>query len=260
VANPVTGNEHDVRSHVHASATRRVLVVGGGPAGLDVARRLAEAGHIVLLWEAADALGGRLALAARGDDALDRFLAWLLAGVARADVDVRLGTTATLDAVHAAGVDEVVLATGGRWDASVELVQTAGRTVAIVGADVPGLGLAEMWARAGGRVTVHDDGSVAGLALGLPGRFRRVHDLQALGVRFELGQPVDLATIGADTVIDARARPGDGALARALRDSGARVHVIGDAHAVGYLEGALASVDALVRDLAGESPARPEHA
>src|SRR5205085_8329846 len=44
---------------------RRVLVVGGGPAGLEAARTAALLGHAVTLWEARDVLGGQLSLAAR---------------------------------------------------------------------------------------------------------------------------------------------------------------------------------------------------
>src|SRR5699024_4323105 len=48
-----------------AARPRTLLVVGGGPAGLELAGLTAESGHRVTLWEARDRLGGQLATAAK---------------------------------------------------------------------------------------------------------------------------------------------------------------------------------------------------
>jgi 2,4-dienoyl-CoA reductase (NADPH2) len=93
-----------------------VLVVGGGPAGLEAARVLATRGHQVTLAEASGALGGALRTAAVGPgrERLALLVDWLAAECARLAVRVELGrrvTEADLDAAEAAGT-AVILATG----------------------------------------------------------------------------------------------------------------------------------------------------
>ena len=99
-----------------AATPRRVLVVGGGPAGLEAARVAAERGHRVTLMERSEALGGQFRLAglqpSRGQ-ILD-LLAWFGRRLEEFGVDVRLGVEAGPDEVAAAGADEVIVATGSR--------------------------------------------------------------------------------------------------------------------------------------------------
>ncbi len=99
-----------------AAVGRRVLVVGGGPAGLEAARVAAERGHTVTLWERGTALGGQFRLAglqpSRGQ--ITELLAWHERRLAALGVDVRTGTEATAEAIAAFGADEVVVATGSR--------------------------------------------------------------------------------------------------------------------------------------------------
>jgi 2,4-dienoyl-CoA reductase-like NADH-dependent reductase (Old Yellow Enzyme family) len=95
---------------------RSVLVVGGGPAGLEAARVAAERGHRVTLLEREAQLGGQFRLAgvqpSRGQ-ILD-LLAWYARSLASLGVDVRLGTEATSADVVGFGADEVIVATGSR--------------------------------------------------------------------------------------------------------------------------------------------------
>ncbi len=99
-----------------ASGRAPVLVVGGGPAGMECARVLAEGGRRVRLVERSDALGGVLAAAAVGSgrEPMRRATDWLASEVARLGVSVELGR-----AVDGAEVSNrrrdgqaVVLATG----------------------------------------------------------------------------------------------------------------------------------------------------
>ena len=95
---------------------RTVLVVGGGPAGLEAARVAAERGHAVVLVEARDRLGGQWVLAGRQptrSQILDH-LAWYERELDRLGVDVRLGTPATAASVVEAAAEVVVLAAGAR--------------------------------------------------------------------------------------------------------------------------------------------------
>jgi 2,4-dienoyl-CoA reductase-like NADH-dependent reductase (Old Yellow Enzyme family)/NADPH-dependent 2,4-dienoyl-CoA reductase/sulfur reductase-like enzyme len=99
-----------------AATGRHVLVVGGGPAGLEAARTAALLGHTVTLWEARDSLGGQLALAARAPNQSEwgQLLAWLVRQVEQLGVEVTVGRAADASAVAAAGADAVILATGAR--------------------------------------------------------------------------------------------------------------------------------------------------
>ena len=95
-------------------APRHVLVVGGGPAGLEAARVAAERGHRVTLAEAGPQLGGAFRLAGlqpRRTQILE-LLDWYERELARLGVDVRLNTPIDADEVPAFGADAVVLATG----------------------------------------------------------------------------------------------------------------------------------------------------
>lgn len=96
------------------SQSKRVVVIGGGPAGMEVARVAALRGHRVVLFEAQRQLGGALRIAAKAPTRagiLD-IAVWQEEELYRLGVDVRLNTYAELDDVIAEKPDHVVLATG----------------------------------------------------------------------------------------------------------------------------------------------------
>lgn len=116
VANPELGREREGRRARLARRTTRVVVVGGGPAGMEVATRLAEQGGAVTLLEQADALGGALRAAvvpAHKQPELPRLLRYLTARVEASGVEVVLGGRADVAAVAGLRPDIVVDATGG---------------------------------------------------------------------------------------------------------------------------------------------------
>ncbi len=98
-----------------ADARKRVVVVGGGPAGLEAARVCAERGHEVTLFEKGDELGGQVRWAAKAParDMIGGITRWFQLELKRLKVDVRLNTEADAEAILGLSPDIVMLATGG---------------------------------------------------------------------------------------------------------------------------------------------------
>jgi thioredoxin reductase len=114
---PATGKEAGLPHEIsRAQDARRVVVVGGGPAGLEAARVCAARGHAVVLFERETKAGGQLRLAmrapARGN--LGAIATWLEAQARRHGAELRLGYEATAERVLDELPDVVVIATGGR--------------------------------------------------------------------------------------------------------------------------------------------------
>jgi len=112
--NPHAGQESAVTWPPPSARPRRVLVVGGGPAGMEFAGLAAERGHDVELWEATDRLGGllRTVSAAPTYGSYAVFLAWQERRLREAGVRVLLDTPGDAETIAAAGTDIVVIATG----------------------------------------------------------------------------------------------------------------------------------------------------
>ncbi len=266
--NPHAGTESTVDWPVPATTARDVLVVGGGPAGLEVAALAAERGHRVRLWEASDRLGGllRTASAAPTFDGFGTFLDWQERRVRSLGVDVRLRMRVEVDDVLAEAPDILVVATG-----------TAPRRPGVPGDDLPFVhdvrhvldGSAPVTGRV---VVVAQDDHVAPLAVadhlaGLGHAVTIVYAtlgpapllsryaiggflarLETLGVRIRTSEqvaridPGEVSTrrvysqrpgdpIPADTVVLACGGVPQGDLAVRLRGRVPAVHVVGDAFA-----------------------------
>ena len=99
---------------VPAPTKKKVMVIGGGPAGLETARVAAARGHQVSLWEKGDELGGLILVAAKapGRDGFDELPRYYRYQMKLLDVDVHLNTEVTADTVMQENPDVVVVATG----------------------------------------------------------------------------------------------------------------------------------------------------
>jgi 2,4-dienoyl-CoA reductase-like NADH-dependent reductase (Old Yellow Enzyme family) len=246
-----------------ARSPQHVLVAGGGPAGLEVARLLAESGHRVTLVERSGELGGRLRLAAACEPTMARLLAWSVRQVQRSDVKIVTGTAVDASVVVPRGaggdvVDLVVDATGTAWpdiDALAPWLLATGHgdgdgphgaeagpgaSVAILGGDRPALTLARELLRRGRHVTVVEPSGVFGQSLGLPGRFREVYELERAGGRLVTELPAEAFATVVDT---ARATPRPLAL-------GVPVVRIGDVSGSAGIEAAFADARRLCAELA----------
>ena len=114
--NPAAGAEDRLSEDFIARtpAAKKVLVIGGGPAGLEAARTAALKGHSVVLCEAQSSLGGMLNVARRAPHSASfgDILVWLEAEVYRLGGDVRLNTFMDAVDVEAEKADHVIVATG----------------------------------------------------------------------------------------------------------------------------------------------------
>lgn len=116
IGTPATGREADLAAPAPAATRKRILVIGGGPAGMEAAAVAAQRGHHVVLLESADHLGGKLDLARRpvGRSEWARLIDFKAALLARRGVTIRTGMRASHAEIAAERPDHVILATGAR--------------------------------------------------------------------------------------------------------------------------------------------------
>ena len=116
--NVVTGFEGERIVH-KVARPRNVMVVGGGPGGMEAARLLAEAGNRVTLYEKGPELGGQMLYSAKGASDYGYFAPYLERQLDKLKVNVKLNTPVTYDMVSQENPDAVVVATGSlpglRW-------------------------------------------------------------------------------------------------------------------------------------------------
>jgi pyruvate/2-oxoglutarate dehydrogenase complex dihydrolipoamide dehydrogenase (E3) component len=112
--NPRTTREGYTSRAQRGEAPRRVVVVGGGPAGLQAASCLAEAGSRVALLERSDRVGGQLHHAAEAFSDISFLIPAAVERAGRAGVEIHLGVEADVESVLALEPDVVIVATGAR--------------------------------------------------------------------------------------------------------------------------------------------------
>ena len=166
--NPVCGHETD-RVLVPLKQKKSLLVVGGGPAGIEAARVGVQRGFAVTLWEASDRLGGNLWPAAKPDFKRDiaDYITFLTGLAGRLPIDVVLNKRANGGDIQSFAADYVILAAGADMEPSpldgnnvlttIQLLngmEPRGERILIMGAGVIGCETALYLASQGKKVTL----------------------------------------------------------------------------------------------------------
>lgn len=202
IQHPESGRELEFRDVPRVSRPMRIIVAGGGPAGMKAAATAGLRGHEVTLFEQEHYLGGQACLAQRlpGREEFGGIITNLEREMTLADVVVVKGTAVTPAMIRSEAPDAVVIATGAKpyvpviegfdevhavtaWEVLDGQTNTgASVVVADWRADWIGLGVAEHLARAGCSVTLCTNAAMAGELLQLYTRNHMVSRLYKLGV------------------------------------------------------------------------------
>jgi NADPH-dependent 2,4-dienoyl-CoA reductase/sulfur reductase-like enzyme len=197
--NPTCGREKEF-SIRPAGAPRKILVVGGGPAGMEAAFVASARGHTVTLWEKAGALGGQSNLAAAPPHKADikKVSEYYDTQLKKLNVRVELGKNATAHQILDKKPDAVILATGASpkipdipgldqdnvvtaHDILAGVVE-AGDRVLVAGGGLVGIETAEFLATKGKKVTVIEMLERVGTDIGVTTRWIIMGRVKKLGI------------------------------------------------------------------------------
>ena len=257
--NPATGMEREL-AIVRAERPKSVLVIGGGPAGMEAARVAVLRGHKVALWEKSDRLGGNLIAAAIPDFKQDLrgYIKYLSTQVGKLDVSIELEKEATPELVQKMAPEVVLVATGATSivpeikgvdrDAVVTAIdlllgkKEVGKTVVVAGGGMIGCELGVYLGQRGKQVTVIEMLGDIATNMGRSGRMQLLEMLDEVNVKvltntklleiIEEGAIVESngerRILKANSVVLALGLKPEAALSEELRDRVPELYTVGD--------------------------------
>jgi 2,4-dienoyl-CoA reductase-like NADH-dependent reductase (Old Yellow Enzyme family)/thioredoxin reductase len=276
----------DIRKEIRRGQSRkalskRVLIVGGGPGGMEAARVASEMGDRVTLYESKSKVGGQLAHASSPPmknvfRELMEYYEYLLSV---REVDIRVNTRCTAEIVEQESPDFVIIATGSQcrffsseqvcsqvmsYNDALSNPENVGDTVIIVGGGPKGAEMADFFSTMGKNVTLVEAKKKIGFGLPSAIRFHLEKRLQKSHVEFLTRtevlsvddgrvrvktKGVDKEIKGFNSVIMAMGRTPDNRLAQELGELSIPVFVVGDAEAPGGIKEAIANGARVAKEL-----------
>jgi 2,4-dienoyl-CoA reductase-like NADH-dependent reductase (Old Yellow Enzyme family)/thioredoxin reductase len=172
VLNPEVGAESELCCASESSGKKRVIVVGGGLAGMQAAIKATQRGHDVTLLEKSSGLGGQLLLAAKAPHKgyINWAVDWFKGEMERLNIDTRLNNEAVLESIKSFSPDAVIMAAGAEpikppfeggdngiqaWDVLSGVVPIPkDKRVVVIGGGIVGCETAELLYENGCSVTI----------------------------------------------------------------------------------------------------------
>lgn len=257
--NPVAGKETQYTG-TSATVSRKLVVVGGGPAGMEAATVAAHRGHKVVLYEKTEKLGGQTLLASvpPHKEEIGHFISYLIRQLEKSGAVIKLNTEATTESLRGEHTDVIVLATGARpavppipgvngphvmtFEDVLRGNKTVGARVVVIGGGPIGCETAEFLYEKGRQVTIVEMLARIADRVGKVNRWVLMQRLRNAGIRMEPGCKVESITarqvnvsrgetrwaIDADTVVLATGTKCDDTLSKCLQGSAPKVYSIGD--------------------------------